>query len=76
MSPQHLSRELQQAAVLTAQRQRSVALARRRLEPAAAAAPAQTAAGVSSPDAQQYQGRAGRAKLWQDINVDECPEGG
>ena len=64
------------AVLLTARQQRSTALARRRLDPAAVAAPAQAAAGTSSPDAQQYQGRAGRAQLWRDINADEYPEGG
>ena len=66
---------LSQAAVLTKRWHRHRSQGRQWLPPAAAAAPTQAAAGIHTPDTQQYQGRAGRAQLWRDINVDEYPEG-
>ena len=46
-----------------------------RLMLAAVAVSASDAAGMPLEGVQEYQGRAGRAKLWQEINVDVYPEG-
>ena len=48
------------------------------MAPLAVVAPTTRIAADAAPqhqDFKQYQGRAGRDRLWEDINVDEYPDG-